>query len=194
MLSATVGLSEDWRKKGGGKIRCSLLRQVRNEEIDLDDVNERFRYVESADAGRRQAARIQDVVEERTGPEALSPEELQIVANLSPPRDGDFSTDDEQRNLKNDDFSKRPLFSKKHEASERERLKKQREEKRRRRVKNPPEPRSPSRGARQASGRRSLPRRGARRPRRRRRSRGRRGSSADVCPRSDLLRRHCAGV
>lgn len=127
MLHTTVGLGEQWRKKGGKKIHCSLLRQVKEKKIDLDEVNKRFKYVKSADEGRKQVGRIQDVVEKRSKLEDLSKEEQEIFRNLSPPRDGDFSSDDEEREVKND-FSKKRLFSKKHKESERERLSERRKE------------------------------------------------------------------
>jgi hypothetical protein len=114
----TVNLAESWRKKGAGKIDRSNLRRVEKGEIDLDEANEQFAYVKSADEGRRQVGRIQDVVEGRTKLKDLSSNEREIYGNLSPIRDGDFSSDDEERGKKNKDIAKKRLFSTKHESSE----------------------------------------------------------------------------
>lgn len=132
MLYTTVGLAENWRKEGAEKIHRALLRQVQQKEIDLDEVNKRFKYVESADEGRKQVARIQDVLGKRAPLKDLSEEEQKIISNLSGGED-DLSSDDEQREKKND-ISKKRLFSEKHKDSERERLKKYKEKKKKQKI------------------------------------------------------------
>src|SRR5690349_12208392 len=48
---ATVSLAETWRKKGASKIDRANLRRVIKKEINLDEANEQFAYVKSADEG-----------------------------------------------------------------------------------------------------------------------------------------------
>lgn len=98
MLNTTVYLAEEWRKQGAGKISRALLRQVINEEITFDDFLQSFRFIASADEGRRQVARFQDVIDE---------DEQGIYDNMSEIEHDDFSSDDEMREDK--ELKKAPI-------------------------------------------------------------------------------------
>lgn len=116
MLEVTVGLAEEWRKQGAAKIFRALLRQVESGELTLDECIERFAYVASADKGRRQVGRMQDVQSGDMDVDDLPDEEQEIYNNMSPLRDDDLSSDDELRDKKQ--LSKKRLFAKKHQTKD----------------------------------------------------------------------------
>ena len=105
-------LAEQWRKQGADKIWRALLRLVKNGEINLDKAKELFKFVESADAGREQVGRFQDVAEGVTKPQDLPADEQRIYRELSPVREGDYSSDEEMRTKK--ELKKSRLYAHKH--------------------------------------------------------------------------------
>lgn len=109
MLNTTVYLAEEWRKQGAGKIFRALLRQVIHEEITFDDFLHSFRFIASADEGRRQVARFQDVIDEELDYDDLDEDEQGIYDNMSEVEDDDFSSDDEMREDK--ELKKPRLFA-----------------------------------------------------------------------------------
>ena len=113
MLNTTVYLAEEWRKQGAGKIFRALLRQVINEEITFDDFLHSFRFIASADEGRRQVARFQDVIDEELDYDDLDEDEQGIYDNMSEFEDDDFSSDDDMREDKK--LKKKRLFAAKYQ-------------------------------------------------------------------------------
>lgn len=115
MLNTTVYLAEEWRKQGAGKIFRALLRQVINEEITFDDFLQSFRFIASADEGRRQVARFQDVIDEELDYDDLDEDEQGIYDNMSEIEHDDFSSDDEMREDK--ELKKPRLFAARYQQS-----------------------------------------------------------------------------
>jgi hypothetical protein len=93
-------LAEPWRKQGADKIWRALLRLVENGKIDLNKAIQLFRFVESADAGREQFGRFQDVHEGATNLSDLEDDEQMIYEAFSPIREDDLGSDDDLREAK----------------------------------------------------------------------------------------------
>ena len=119
-LTVSVYLAEQWRKQGADKIWRALLRLVKAKKINLDKARALFKYIESADAGRRQAARFQDVHEGAMDLGDLSKDEQMIYGAMSPIREDDFSSDDELRDEKELKTVNRLFADKYQEESEEE--------------------------------------------------------------------------
>ena len=116
-LTVAVYLAEQWRKQGAEKIWRALLRLVEEEEIDLNKAIQLFKFVESADAGREQVGRFQDVHEGATNLSDLDEDEQMIYGAFSPIREDDFSSDDDMREKKVLK-SKGRLYASKHQEDE----------------------------------------------------------------------------
>lgn len=112
MLNTTVYLAEEWRKQGAGKIYRSLLRQVIDGKITFDDFLRQFEFIPSADKGRQQVARIQDVIDEKLDYDDLPEHDQAIYDNMSEIESDDFSSDDDMREDKK--LKKKRLFAKKY--------------------------------------------------------------------------------
>lgn len=99
MLTATVQLAEEWRKKGAAKIFRALLKMVIDGEITLQKAFDPsyFMFIASANAGRKQVGAIQDVRRGLAANNTLTKNTRQIMAHMSPIRDGDLTSDDEER-------------------------------------------------------------------------------------------------
>ena len=113
-LTATVYLAEQWRKHGADKIWRALQRLVVDTTIDLNKAVELFEFVRSADAGRQQVGRFQDVYEGATNLSDLDEDEQKIYNAFSPIREEDFSSDEDMREKK-ELKSKGRLFATKHQ-------------------------------------------------------------------------------
>jgi hypothetical protein len=112
-LTSAVYLAEQWRRQGADKIWRALLRLVQDTTINLNKAIQLFEFVKSADAGRQQVGRFQDVHEGSTNLSDLDEDEQMIYEAFSPIREEDFSSDDdlrEEKKLK----SKGRLYAKKH--------------------------------------------------------------------------------
>ena len=116
-LTVTVYLAEQWRKQGAKKIWRALLRLVADETIDFDKARQLFKFVKSADAGREQVGRFQDVHEGKRKRNDLNKDERLIYDAFSEIESEDFSSDDELREAKKLK-SKSRLYAKKHQESE----------------------------------------------------------------------------
>jgi hypothetical protein len=116
-LTVTVYLAEQWRKQGAKKIWRALLRLVKDGTIDFDKARQLFKFVKSADAGREQVGRFQDVHEGKRKRNDLNKDERLIYDAFSEIESEDFSSDDELRETKKLK-SKSRLYAKKHQESE----------------------------------------------------------------------------
>jgi hypothetical protein len=116
-LTVTVHMAEQWRKHGADKIERALLRLVEDGTIDFNKAIQLFKFVESADAGREQVGRFQDVYEDERNLRDLDQDEQLIYEAFSPIQPEDFSSDDEMRAAKKLK-SKSRLYAKKHQESE----------------------------------------------------------------------------
>jgi hypothetical protein len=116
-LTVTVYLAEQWRKQGAKKIWRALLRLVADGTIDFDKARQLFKFVKSADAGREQVGRFQDVHEGKRKRNDLNKDERLIYDAFSEIESEDFSSDDELREAKKLK-SKSRLYAKKHQESE----------------------------------------------------------------------------
>ncbi|MFA4136205.1 MULTISPECIES: DUF4157 domain-containing protein [unclassified Brevibacillus] len=113
MLSTTVNLAEEWRKHGASKIYRSLLTQIIAGQATFDDFLRDFEFIQSADAGRKQVARYQDYFDEEIDYDDLTASDQAIIDHMSPVREDDFSSDDEQREEKKLKSKKR-LYAKRY--------------------------------------------------------------------------------
>ncbi|HET7864673.1 MAG TPA: hypothetical protein VFL86_09745 [Burkholderiaceae bacterium] len=116
-LTVAVHLAEEWRKQGALKIWRALLRLVEGGKINLDRAGQLFAFVRSADAGRQQVARFQDVYEEDMSESELTKDERMIYGAMSPINQDDFSSDDEMR-TKKELKTKSRLYATKHQQED----------------------------------------------------------------------------
>ncbi len=116
-LTVAVHLAEEWRKQGATKIWRALLRLVEGGKINLNRAGQLFAFVESADAGRQQVARFQDVYEEAISESELTKDERMIYGAMSPINEDDFSSDDEMR-TKKELKTKSRLYATKHQQDD----------------------------------------------------------------------------
>jgi Domain of unknown function (DUF4157) len=127
MLSATVGVAEQWRKQGAVKIFRAALRMVIDGKITLDQVLDGtyFHFVNSADEGQQQVGAIQDVHESKDGKTGDEDDvNAALYANMSPLRDDDLSSDEDMRKRKAPALStqkpKNRLYARKHQLKNEE--------------------------------------------------------------------------
>ena len=97
MMEAVVGLAEEWRKHGAAWLYRAILRGVKAGKWTLAQVPKLFAFVKSANSGRRQVARIQDVKAGRLKEDALVGDEKDIVGYGSDIDDDGFDSDEEVR-------------------------------------------------------------------------------------------------
>lgn len=113
MLYSTVYLAEEWRKHGAAKICRGELRLIAAGKATFDDILTHFEFVQSADDGRKQVARFHEVQFGQMDESDLSETDREIFDALSPLRDDDFSSDDDERERKSDAVKKNRIFYKK---------------------------------------------------------------------------------
>ena len=113
VLYATVGLAEMWRKHGADKLFRAVLRCVEKGDLSLEDALETsWTFKESADAGRKQVGRFQDVAEGDLPPSGLSEHDRMVWEEMSEVEPGDLSSDEEMRDAKA--LKKNRLYARKH--------------------------------------------------------------------------------
>ena len=113
MMEAVVGLAEEWRKHGAAWVFRAILRGVEAGRWKMDQIYTLFAFVKSANSGRRQVARLQDVRAGRLPSFALVGEEREIAEYGSDIDDSGFESDDEVRARHG--MKGRRLFSKKYD-------------------------------------------------------------------------------
>lgn len=114
MMTVTVYLGEEWRKQGAAKIYRANLRLIAKGERDFDDFLTSFKFIESADKGRRQVGEFYDVHNGDAEMSDLDSEDQALYGALSPARDEDYSSDEDlwDDNAKN--LAKKRLYAQKH--------------------------------------------------------------------------------
>ena len=110
MIRATVYLAEEWRKHGAAKLYRGELTLIAQGKCTFDDFFKTFKFISSADEGRKQVGRFHDVQSGVRSIEDLSEDEQEIWNALSPTVSDDFSSDDEERARKEDAVKKKRLF------------------------------------------------------------------------------------
>jgi len=116
MMTVTVYLGEEWRKQGAAKIYRANLRLIRDGKRDFDDFLTSFKFIESADKGRRQVGEFYDVHRGDAEMDDMDAEDQAIYSVMSPARDEDFSSDDEMRDDNAKNLAKKRLFAQKHKS------------------------------------------------------------------------------
>lgn len=110
MMHATVNLAEEWRKHGASKTYRAELRLVADGTWTFDEFLKNFKFIKSADEGRKQVGRFHEVHHGNTDEQTLSSTEKTIWRAMSPTRDEDFSSDDDERERKEDAVKKKRIF------------------------------------------------------------------------------------
>lgn len=110
MLHSTVYLAEEWRKHGAAKICRGELRLIAAGKDTFDDILTHFEFVQSADDGRRQVARFHQAQSGDMDASELSTVDANIYRAMSPLREDDFSSDDEERAHKSAAVKKKRIF------------------------------------------------------------------------------------
>ncbi|MDC6280225.1 hypothetical protein H6B16_006680 [Caecibacteroides pullorum] len=110
MLYSTIYLAEEWRKHGAAKLYRGELTRIAQGEDTLDDFLQKFKFISSADEGRKQVGRFHDVQSGVRSIEDLSEDEQEIWNALSPTVSDDFSSDEEERARKEDAVKKKRIF------------------------------------------------------------------------------------
>lgn len=118
MLHITVYLAEEWRKQGAAKIYRAMLRLIIKGTKTFDDFIEGFKYISSADNGRKMVARINDVFKGGAEPEDLPFFEEEIYEAMSPIREDDLSSDEEMRDESHKKLKSKSRLHAKHHESE----------------------------------------------------------------------------
>ncbi|MBF9222679.1 eCIS core domain-containing protein [Hymenobacter ruricola] len=95
MLHVTVYLAEEWRKQGAAKIYRAFLRKVIAGQATMADLITEFKFVASAQEGRKQVARFSDVHNGHRDQTDLSASEQLLYGHMSPTRDEDYDTDED---------------------------------------------------------------------------------------------------
>jgi hypothetical protein len=112
LMETVVGLAEEWRKRGASWIFRGILRGIKAGKWTLSEIPKLFKFVESADGGRKMVGRFQDVKEGRTKVTALDADEQDIYGYVSEREDDAYESDKEVR--KKHAMKGQRLFSKKH--------------------------------------------------------------------------------
>jgi hypothetical protein len=95
MLHVTVYLAEEWRKQGAAKLYRAFLRSIVSGEKDFNDFLTEYKFIVSADEGRKQVARFADVHRGVKAKSDLDSDEQIIYGNMSPIHDEDVESDSE---------------------------------------------------------------------------------------------------
>lgn len=114
MLTVTVYLAEEWRKQGAAKIYRAILRLIVKGTRTFDDFLDDFAFIGSAQDGRKQVGRFYDVWLGDTDRADMDSDEGEIYDVMSPPRDEDFSSDDDMRTDDKKNLQGKRLFAQKH--------------------------------------------------------------------------------
>ena len=114
MLTATVYLSERWRKQGAAKIYRAMLRCIAAGTHTFDDFLADFKFIESADAGRKMVARFQDFFNDNADDDEFEGDEADYYAEQSEIERADYSSDDERDKKK---LGKRRLHASHHKKT-----------------------------------------------------------------------------
>lgn len=110
MLYSTINLAEEWRKHGAAKLYRGELTRIAQGEDTFDDFLQKFKFISSADEGRKQVGRFHDVQSGVRSIEDLPEDEQEIWNALSPTVSDDFSSDEEERARKEDAVKKKRIF------------------------------------------------------------------------------------
>jgi hypothetical protein len=100
MLHVTVYLAEEWRKQGAAKIYRAVLRAIAEGKATFDNFLDYFKFIASADAGRKQVGRFKDIEEGYASPSDLNDDEQIIYEQLSPYNGADYDSDDDLKKEK----------------------------------------------------------------------------------------------
>ncbi len=114
MMTVTVYLAEEWRKQGAAKIYRANLRLIANGTKTFDDFLETFKFIGSADAGRKQVGGFYDVWNGDADRGDMDTEDGEIYDQLSQQRDEDYSSDDDMRTEDKKNLKGKRLFAIKH--------------------------------------------------------------------------------
>ncbi|MEO6504098.1 MAG: hypothetical protein ABIQ09_19595 [Jatrophihabitantaceae bacterium] len=114
MMTVTVYLAEEWRKQGAAKIYRANLRLIAAGTKTFDDFLETFKFIESADAGRRQVGAFYDVFNGDADRGDMDTEDGAIYDVMSPQREDDYSSEDEMRTEDKKNLKGKRLFAAKH--------------------------------------------------------------------------------
>jgi Domain of unknown function (DUF4157) len=114
LFTGVIGLAEEWRKQGAGKLARAALRNVSAGTVGLKDAFvKHFGFVSSADAGRLQVAELQDAQANRKDVSTLSQGSQLLHRRLSfTGGDEGYESPDELRKKK--ELKKSRLFSTKY--------------------------------------------------------------------------------
>lgn len=100
MLHMTVYLAEEWRKQGAGKLYRGFLYMVRDGKATLDNFEDYFKFIVSAQEGRKEVGRFRNVTKGISKLKDLPKKEKQLYDELSDMEKDDFSSDEEMRKKK----------------------------------------------------------------------------------------------
>lgn len=114
MMTVTVYLAEEWRKQGAAKIYRAYLRLIADGERTFDDFLKNFKFIISADAGRKQVGTYYDVHNGDLSESDMDTEDRAIYGAMSPAHDDDFSSDDEMRTDDKKNLKKNRFYAEKH--------------------------------------------------------------------------------
>lgn len=114
MMTVTVYLAEEWRKQGAAKIYRAILRLIVAGTRTFDDFLDDFKFIGSADAGRKQVGRFYDVWLGDSDQADMDSVESDIYGAMSPQREDDYSSDDDMRTDDRKNLKGKRLFAQKH--------------------------------------------------------------------------------
>ena len=114
MLHGTVYMAEEWRKQGAAKIFRAILRNVQSGKTKFQDFLIDFKFIQSAQDGRKMVGRFYDVYNEDASLADLPKQEQVIHGALSPEHTEDWSSDDELRTPDKKNLQGKRLFAQKH--------------------------------------------------------------------------------
>ena len=112
MMDTTVYIAEEWRKQGARKLYRAMLRSIVSGDTDFNDFMKDFKFIKSAQEGRKQIGRIQDYVNEDSELKDLPKNERRYMEELSDDDGGGYSSDEDMRDEK--ELKGKRLFAKKH--------------------------------------------------------------------------------
>jgi hypothetical protein len=116
MMTVTVYLAEEWRKQGAAKIYRAYLRLIADGERTFDDFLKNFKFIISADAGRKQVGTHYDVHNGDLSESDMDTEDQAIHEAMSDIEDEDFSSDDEMRTDDKKNLKKNRFYAEKHKS------------------------------------------------------------------------------
>jgi len=114
MIDTTVYIAEEWRKQGARKLYRAMLRSITGGNTDFNDFMKDFKFIKSAQEGRKQIGRIQDVVNEDSEMKDLPKNERRYIDELSDDDGDGYSSDEDMRDEK--ELKGKRLFAKKYSS------------------------------------------------------------------------------